>query len=267
MSATVTLVRHSLRRYRPFLAAVYVILIIFQVFVILAARSLEKAGRFPQLEGLLPEFLTRWTNMSVMSFRGFVLFGYSHPVVLLFLIALAIFIGTEPSAEVETKLVDLTMSRPVRRGAAVDRTVIVLLIATSGAIAGMLASTWGGLRLLAPPTARLPETRVVLALAINLGLVVIAWGAIALALASAAKRRATAAAACGLLAYSTFVLDYVGRFWSTVKGVSRISPFHYFSPFELMGGRALQTEDVAVLLGITIAATAFAQFTYARRDL
>lgn len=267
MSPTGSLVRHSLRRHRAFLAAVCLSVAAVELFVIVAARSLEMSGRFSLLGGMLPDFIARLTNMALVSFRGFVLFGYSHPTVLLFLIAMAIAIGSEPAAEVESRFVDLMMARSVSRGAVIRRSVIVLVVATSLAIASMIAATFGGLRMLAPPTARVPEPRVILSLAANLGLVVIAWGAIALALASLAKRRVTAAVACGLLAFATFILDYVGRFWDAVKGISRISPFHYFSPFEMIAGRPLRMTDVAVLIAIAIAASVLAHAAYARRDI
>ncbi len=44
---------------------------------------------------------------------------------------------------------------------------------------------------------------------------------------------ATAVAICGFLAFAMFVLDYVGRFWQAIGGVSMLSPFHYYSPFPL----------------------------------
>jgi hypothetical protein len=96
---------------------------------------------------------------------------------------------------------------------------------------------------------------------------VLAWGGVALALASFAKRRATAAAACGFLAFAAFVLDYVGRFWDAVRPLSRISPFHYFDPFALIGGQPLKVADIITLAAIFIVSAAIANVVYARRDL
>lgn len=266
MTAVGALVAHSLRRRRGFLIAALVTVVAFQFFMIAAARSLEESGGFSELRALMPDFLQRMTNMAAASFQGIVLFGYSHPAVLVCLIALAVTIGTEPAAEIESKFVDLVMARPVRRAAVVNRTLVVLIAATVGAVGCMVAATTIGLRLLAPSLPG-PEPRVILSLAVNLALVVVAWGAIALMLAAFSKRRATAAAACGLLAFATFVLDYVGRFWQAVSGISRISPFHYFSPFEMIGGRPLSLVDVAVLLAIIGSGSVIAHVVYARRDL
>jgi hypothetical protein len=262
-----TLIGHSLRRWRPFLTVAAVVLIVLQLFITLAARSLETSGGFLQLGGLMPQFLEQWTNMMAISFRGFVLFGYSHPLVELFLVAMAIGIATEPAAEVELRVVDVMLSRPVRREAVIGRSVVVLIVAVAIAMSCMLIGTWLGLWLFAPAGAVLPEPRVVLSLAVNLALVVLAWGGIAMAIGAGAKRRAAAASICGFLAFASFVLDYVGRFWSAVAGVSRISPFHYFSPFAMIGGQRLALADVAALLVAFVAGSSIAAVIYARRDL
>jgi ABC-type transport system involved in multi-copper enzyme maturation permease subunit len=262
-----TLVGHSLRRWRGFLGATALLLMAVQFVMILTARSLELSGRFRLLEAVMPAFVSQWTNMAAASFAGLVLFGYSHPLVQLFLVATAIGIGSEPAGEIETKFIDLLMARPLARGVAINRTLIVLVLMVTGATACMLAATWTGLRLLAPATARQPPLRVVVSLAVNLACLVLAWGGIALALASLSRRRSTVAAVCGLLAFAMFVLDYVGRFWDAVTPLARLSPFYYFDPFGMMGGQPLAILNVAALLGVFVAGAVVANIAYSRRDL
>jgi len=267
MSGVMTLVRHSLRRWRGFLSATAMLLMAVQFFVILAARSLELSGRFRLLEAMMPAFMAQWTNMMAASFAGFALFGYSHPLVQLFLVAMAIGVGSEPAAEIDTKFIDLLMARPLPRSAAISRTLVMLVLVATGAMVCMLAATWGGLRLLAPASARLPHTRVIVSLAANLAFLVLAWGGGAVALASLSRRRSTVAAVCGLLALAMFVLDYVGRFWDAVIPFARLSPFHYFDPFAIIGGRPLPAFDLVTLFAIFAAGAVMANVAYARRDL
>ena len=85
--------------------------------------------------------------------------------------------------------------------------------------------------------------------------------------ASFARRRATAAAVCGFLAFSMFVLDWVGRFWATLRPLSRLSPFHYFSPFNMIGGQPLDRVDLVALAAIFVTTSIVANVVYARRDL
>jgi len=266
-SAVVALVAHSLRRRRGFLIAVTLGLAAFQFLIIFVARTLEQSGRFQLMQGLMPDFIAEWTHMGAASFQGFVLFGYSDPVVHIFLAAIAISVGIEPVLEIESRFVDLLMARPVARWALVARTVIVLVLVTWLAIISMFVANEGGLLLLAPPTALRPSLTVVASLAIGLGFLVLAWGCIALAIASASRRRSTAGAACGFVAFAMFILDYLGKFWDPAKTLSTISPFHYFDPFGILGGAALQITDVAALVAFSIASVTVAHVAYARRDL
>ena len=261
------LVWHSLRRWRVLFSATALVLIAFQFFMVLAARRLELSGQFRLLEAMLPAFMTQASNMMAASFTGFVLFGYSHPLVQLFLVATAIGLGSEPSAEIDTKFVDLLMSRPLPRATPINRTLIMLMVTTIGAMVFMLAATWSSLRLLAPASARQPQPVVVVSLALNLACLVLAWGGITVALAAVSRRRSTVAGACGLLAFTMFVLDYVSRFWDAVTPIARLSPFHYFDPFGIKGGQPLATSNELTLLGIFAAGAVMANIAYARRDL
>jgi len=182
-------------------------------------------------------------------------------------VATAIGLGSEPAAEIDTKFVDLLMSRPLPRATPINRTLVMLILTTIGAMVFMLAATWSSLRLLAPASARQPQPVVVVSLALNLACLVLAWGGITVALAAVSRRRSTVAGACGLLAFTMFVLDYVSRFWDAVTPIARVSPFHYFDPFGIMGGQPLATSNVLTLLGIFIAGGVIANIAYARRDL
>ena len=267
MKAALTLVRHSLRRRRTFLIVGVLFLFAFQIFMILVARAIYRTGGFEELGSLMPNFLEQWTNMVALSFKGMVLFGYSHPLVELFLIAIVIGVATEPATEIESKFIDLLMARPLPRSAAIVRSMIVVLIVTAGAVGSMFAGQSIGLRLFTPATADAPGLRVSLYLITNLALLILAWGGIALTIAAFSKRRATAVAICGFLAFAMFVLDYVGRFWQKISTISKLSPFHYYSPFPLIGGAHLRSNDVIVLLAIFLAGSAIANVVYARRDL
>ena len=61
--------------------------------------------------------------------------------------------------------------------------------------------------------------------------------------------------------------DYVGRFWDAVAPIARVSPFHYFDPFGLMGGRPLALSDVVTLLAIFSVGGVIANVAYTWRDL
>jgi len=266
-ATVVPLVGYSLRRRRGFLIAVTLGLAAFQFVIILIARNLEQSGRFQLMQGLMPDFIAEWTHMSAASFHGFVLFGYSDPVVHVFLAAIAISVGIEPVVEIESRFVDLLMARPVARWAIVIRTFIVLVLVTWLALLTMFLANEGCLLMLTPSTAVRPSLTVVASLATGLGFLTLAWGCIALAIASWSRRRTTAAAICGFAAFAMFILDYLGKFWDPAKTLSAISPFHYFDPFGMIGGAPLQLTDVVALAAFSLVSVGIALVAYARRDL
>jgi ABC-type transport system involved in multi-copper enzyme maturation permease subunit len=261
------LIAYSLRRRRGFLISIALGLAAFQFAVIFVARTLELSGRFQLMQGLMPDFIAEWTHMGAASYRGFVLFGYSDPVVHVFLAAIAISAGLEPVMEIESKFVDLLMARPVARRAVIARSIAINLAVTAVSLLTMFAANEVGLLLLTPSTATRPPLSVAVSLATGLGFLMLAWGSIALAIASASRRRATAGAICGFLAFAMFILDYLGRFWDPAKTLSAISPFHYFDPFGMIGGASLHPADVLALTAFSAVSVVIALVAYARRDL
>lgn len=267
MKGVATLVRHSFRQRRWFLSAIFLVLFLLQIVMILVASEFHRKGAFAQLQSIVPPFMQQWTNSVGLSFQGFVLFGYSHPIVIIFLVAMAIALSSEIGLEIETKFVDLLMARPLPRATPVIRSTIVLVVAAAAALGTMLVGSWLGLALLADATATPPDRTLLLSMAANLAALVLAWGGITLGIASFGRRRSATIGIAGLLAFAMFVLDYVGRFWERAREVSRISPFHYYDPFGMMGGKALSAIDLAILLGIFATGTILALGVYARRDL
>ena len=267
MRNVLVLVHHSLRRHRTFLLASMGVLFLIQILMVAAARALDASGLFSTLGDFVPDVMRQWTSVIAGSFRGVVLFGHSHPIVVLFFIGLAISTATEPVEEIESKFVDVLMARPVPRSAPINRSIGMLLLVIAGAGASIVLGTWSGLLLLKPSAAAAPSPQLVVSMAASLVLIALAWGGITLAIAAAARRRASASAIAGLLVVGTYVLDYVGRFWHAAAGVARLSPFHYYNPMQIIGGVPLRATDAAVMGAIALAGCLVAHGAYARRDL
>jgi len=98
-------------------------------------------------------------------------------------------------------------------------------------------------------------------------LLMLCWGGVAMAIGAAARRRSVAGAIAGLLALTTFLLDYVARAWQPAESIAWLSPFRYFSPFELLIGKSLPTKNVLVLVGIAFVSFAMAYVFFSRRDI
>ena len=88
-----------------------------------------------------------------------------------------------------------------------------------------------------------------------------------MAIGCASRRRGTAGAIAGLLALTAYLTDYIGRAWKPMESVAWLSPFRYYTPFELVMGSALPAKSLYVLGGIAAAAFALAYLLYSRRDI
>ena len=268
--ATVALVVHSLKRIRPMVIGISVVLAGFQFLLTQVAAYLMRTQAFGMLASLVPEFVRSLAGPSMlafMSFAGVVSLGYFHPIVLATLIGLTIAIATEPAAETESRFADLTLARPVARAQVIARTIVVLIICGLIVLGTMSAGTWIGLACCAPADAPRPSAAVIRALAFNLALIAWCWGGIALAVASAAKRRATASGLTGIAVLAAYLLDYLGRVWDPARRLSEASPFHYFEPMSLISGAGLSARNVATLLAAGLVGAAASFIIFSRRDL
>jgi ABC-2 type transport system permease protein len=267
VTVTLTLVGHSLRRRRSFLIAAAISVFLFQILVVAVARELELTGAFAMLGNFMPEFMRQWTNMVAGSFAGMVMFGHSHPIVILLVTGVVISVATDPAEEIESKFVDLLLARPISRRVVINRSIAALLMVVTGVVVTLVLGTTVGLATLAPVTATAPKFATVLMLAANLALVACAWGGIALAVTALSRRRSTAVGISSLLVFGMYVLDYIGRFWEPAADVARVSPFHYYSPFQLIGGQAMRITDAFVLVAFAVTGAVLAHVWYGRRDL
>jgi ABC-2 type transport system permease protein len=270
MKAFTTLLAYSLRRVSALVVAMAVLLAGFQTLLILVARSVQQSNAFDQIGALIPPFARALMGQSFttfMSFQGIVCLGYFHLSVMGSLVAMSIALATTPASEVETGFMDLILSRALARHWVITRAIAVLICCTAVLLAMMMLGTWVGLHALAPAGSTWPQLNLILSLVANLGILVLAWGGIAMAIGSAARRRAIAGGIAGLLALATFLLDYVARAWSPAESIAWLSPFRYYSPFDLLTGAPLPIKNLVVLAGIAAGGFALAYWLFSRRDI
>jgi hypothetical protein len=267
---TLVLVGHSLTRIRGALIGLGVLLAGFQFLLTQVAGYLMRQGAFGQLSSLVPDFVRAALGpemLAFMSFSGIIALGYFHPIVIVSLVGLMITIATEPTGEIETRFVDLTLARPLRRQETVTRTLLVLAVAGSMMLALMIAGTSTGLTCCVPADAERPSFGIILSLAVSLATIMVCWAGVALAMGTLARRRSVAGALAGVIALAAYLLDYLGRAWQPAAAASRLSPFHYFEPMTLIMGQSLSGRNAAVLLAIGLTGSVVAYVVIGKRDI
>jgi len=270
MKAPALFIAHSLKRSRALVLSMGILLSVFQVLLILVAGSIQRSGGFSQIAAMLPPFVREMMGPSIatfMSYAGIVSLGYFHLSVMGSLVGLSIAIATVPASEVETGFIDLILSRPLRRHWIITRTIVVLLVSFTFVLGCMTLGTWIGLSTLSPAGVVRPSVRLIGMLAGNLVLLMLAWGGVALAIAAGSRRRSVAGGITGVMALAMFLLDYIGRLWKPAQSVAWLSPFRYYSPFDLVMGTPLPGKNVLILSAIALAGFAAAYVMFSRRDI
>jgi len=270
MHGTLTLLCHSLGRLRGLVAALAVVVALFQVLLARVAGTLQESAGFGALAAFVPPFVRQMAGealFSFMSFPGIVCLGYFHPMIIAALCGMVIAAATEPAAEVETRFLDAILVRPVPRLAIISRSVVVLLLLPTLILLAMIAGTAAGLHWLAPPGVQLPSARLVASLAANLWALLVCVGGWSLAIAAASRRRSVAGTIAGVATLVLFLVDYLARAWKPADAVAWLSPFHYYRAMELLMGRPLALSNLAVLLVAGTVGMAVAGLVFARRDL
>lgn len=270
MRAVLFLFGYSMKRVGTLVFAMGLLLAVFQVFLVVIAKSIQTSNAFNEMAVLIPSFardLLGPAMTSFMSFKGIVSLGYFHLVVMSSLVGLSISLATIPTSEIETGFIDLVLSRPLARHWIITRTIVIVAVSTAAILTLMMIGTWTGLQTLAHNTVDWPSRSLILSLAVNLGLLMLCWAGVALAIGSASRRRGVAGALAGLLALATFLLDYVARAWKPAESTGWLSPFRYYVPFEQLMGNPLPIKNLIVLSGIAVFGFLAAYVLFSRRDI
>jgi len=270
MKAGLALIVNSLKRVRFLVLTLGVLLCGFQVLLSLVAASIQRSRGFDDLYSLVPDFFRQLMGpafTALMSYSGIVCVGYFHIAVMGSLVGLVIALATEPAAEIEKGFMDLVLSRPLARGWVIMRSLAVVLISTILVLALMMLGTWIGQRWLSPEGAVGPSAHLIRSLAVNLGVLILCWAGVAILISSFSRRRAVAGALTGLLALTTFLLDYVARAWSPAEKVAWLSPFRYYNPLDIVTGLPVHTRNLWILGSATVIGFALALVQFSRRDI
>ena len=182
------------------------------------------------------------------------------------LLALAIALATLPASEIETGFADLILARPMRRHWLITRTIALVLFSILLMLLMIMAGTWAGLALFAPPDASVAAGAPDRLAGSGSGMLLLCWSGVAMAF-GAACRRGVARPATSLLAFAALLLDYAQKLWPALECVGWLSPFRYFTPFELVMGDPLPVENLLVLWAIALTGFTLAYFLISQRDI
>jgi beta-exotoxin I transport system permease protein len=262
------LLGRSFARHRALVISLAALLSAFQILDVVVAHNLHANGLYAQFSSLVPAFVQEaMGGVLVGSLTGAIALGFTHPLVMLSLSCVAIYLASEPAGEVEDGLVDLVVARPVPRFLIVARSAVVYVVGTAAVTAAMFATSRIAVRWLSPATAAAVPAMRLAWIAANLLAIVWCFGAAALAMASHVRQRMRAVGTIAMLAVFLYLLQFGAAAWPPLRPFARISPFHYYEPMLTLLGTARPSGNIVGLLTATIVLLAVAYALYMRRDL
>ena len=204
---------------------------------------------------------------SVLSFNGIVCGGYFDLGIVIALVVLTITLATLPASEIETGFADLILARPMRRHWLITRTIALVLFAILLMLFMIMVGTWAGLATVRSP-GRLRAARAPDRLAgpgSGDAAAVLGRRCHGLRRRLPPRRRAPGhvpdrlrGLAPGLCAKAVAARS---------SAIGWLSPFRYFTPFELVMGDPLPVENLLVLGAIALTGFTVAYFIISHRDI
>jgi len=214
------------------------------------------------VRGMPPEvlaFLGGVTDMfSPVGYLGLYFYSYMPVVAGIY----AVLAGSGlVAADEEAGTLDLLLAQPIRRAALLGGRVLALALT----LAAILALTWVGFALSAPPTGLGVGVGALALPLVSLWALLVAYGLLALLLSQVLPSRSAAASTAGLV----LVLDYFLVSWRTIRPelapLARALPQGHYQGAEALGG--LDVGALGVLLGVGAVCGLLALWRFQRRDI
>jgi len=241
-----------------------------QLVLVGQAVSIQESQSFANVASLIPSFIGRGLGndaLMLASFKGTVMLGYFHPVLLVLIPAMAMYAATEPAHEIESGLVDLVLARSMPRALVLMRSLAVALLYALAAVSAMALGTYTGALLFDGARYDLPSPGLVGHLLSHVFAVSCCFAGFGLFVGALSKRWATAFTTGVLTAVGTYLVDFLALGWPIMRWLAWLSPYRYYRAFAIASGTAREARDYLVLFGVGAIFVAAAFWEFQRRDL
>ncbi|GHF08453.1 ABC transporter permease subunit [Streptomyces morookaense] len=263
----------ALHRRRRMLTALVLGMAVFELLIVVIAGTVphgrmfggDGGGRTPP--SAFKAFSGSTGSVSIGSYPGLVGAGLTHPFwIALQVTAIASLSAAAVAADVESGTIELVVVRPVSRARLLaERTAAPVLAALAlNAVATLTVAA--GVALSPDMHHDVPLRGVFIAGLLGWALTLCLLGP-ALAVSAAARRRAHVLGAAIALGAVGFALNFVALAWSKAGPLRYASPFHYYTPGDILAHPTVPWGSLSVLCGVGVAGIAAAFAVLLRRDL
>lgn len=264
------LVKRSAAQMRYAAFGSLVLTFALQLVLVGQAVSIQESQSFANVASLIPSFIGRGLGSDALllaSFKGTVMLGYFHPLLVVLIPAITMYAATEPAHEIESGLVDLVLARSMPRAIVLTRSLTVGLLYGFAAISVMALGTYTGVLLFDGARFDLPSVSLISRLLLHVFAVCCCFAGYGLFAAVLSKRWATAFTTGVLTAVFAYLVDFLAIGWPVLRWAAYVSPYRYYHALAIASGGAREAADYVVLFGTGAAFTIAAYWQFRRRDL
>ncbi|MGW1200307.1 ABC transporter permease subunit [Streptomyces sp. NPDC002536] len=262
----------ALHRRRRMLTALVLGMAVFELLIVVIAGAVPHGQAFGGDGGRTPPsafkaFSGSTGSVSIGSYPGLLGAGLTHPFwIALQVTAVASLSAAAVAADVESGTIELVVVRPVSRARLLaERTAAPVLVAlVLNAVATLTVAA--GVALSPDMHHDVPLRGVFIAGLLGWGLTFCLLGP-ALAVSAGARRRAHVLGAAIALGAVGFALNFVALAWSKAAPLRYASPFHYYTPGDILAHPTVPWGSLGVLCGVGAAGVTAAFALLHRRDL
>jgi ABC-2 type transport system permease protein len=192
--------------------------------------------------------------------------GYAHPLLYAFTWTFLLATCTRVLAgEIERGTADLLLGLPLSRAKIYTSVSLVCLLAGLPIGGTVLFGTWVGETAFSMwEPLDLPGLAVV---TVNMLALYVAIGSGTLFAASLASRRGPAIAAVLAILLGSFLLSFLGQFWTFFERINFLSILHYYQPLPIIRAESWPWGHLVVLLSIAAAFWLLGLWRFTRRDI
>lgn len=241
-----------------------------QLVLVGQAVSIQESQSYASVASLIPSFIGKGLGSDAMllaSFKGTVMLGYFHPLLLVLIPSVSMYAATEPAHEVESGLVDLVLARSMPRALVLTRSLTVGLLYGLTAVAVMALGTYSGVLLFDGGRFDLPSPNLIARLLLHVFAVCCCFAGYGLFAGAASNRWSTAFTTAVLTAVLAYLVDFLALAWPIMGWIAYLSPYRYYHALAIASGAAWEVRDYIVLVGAGAAFTVAAYWQFQRRDL
>jgi ABC-type transport system involved in multi-copper enzyme maturation permease subunit len=264
------IIRKTTRDALPLLLIVLLGIMVLETLLVAVVSELSEELEFLwHQRSILQRFLSALVGAEIgsdITATTLMTIGFAHP--LLYALTWAFLLVTCSRvivAEIERGTADLLLTLPVSRGCVYASVSAVWILAGVPLCLTTLLGVWLGAKVFSLPEP-LDFSRLAI-VGVNFFALYLTIGSATLLASSVVSRRGPAVGLVLAWLLASFLLNFLGQFWSAAEKFGFLGVLHYYRPMPVVRTGDWPVRDLAVLIGLALIFAVAGLWRFARRNI